>query len=491
MRHLARSAVRVVSLLAFAPVTLLGQAAPPAPQPTAAGALTITASLRSRVENWDWFGDEENGAYTYVGNLLRIGIGQQAPMIGWRLEASAPFLFSLPDDAVLSAPRGALGLGAAYYLGSDSSTTPASIFLKQAFVRIGRPPGRGRHSLRLGRFEFLDGAEKAPAQPTLGILKREHIVGRLIGTFGFTHVGRSSDGAHYVYDSPAANVTLAAFLPTSGAFDVNGWSSLNVRVGYGALTRPFSWGKGAGDWRVFALQYQDRRDVLKTDNRPAAARAADQEDVGITTLGAHYLHVFTLPRGDADLLLWGAVQTGDWGGLSHRATGLAAEVGYMAPPISGVRPWLRAGYWRGSGDSDPADDQHETFFQVLPTVRAFARFPIYNLMNTEDLFGSFELRGAKVSLRADMRALRLAEERDLWYLGSGAFEKETFGYAGRPSGGRNAVATLTDLSLEYRPNTRVTLTAYSAWARGRGVVANSYASDRSARFFYLEGELRK
>jgi len=35
-------------------------------------------------------------------------------------------------------------------------------------------------------------------------------------------------------------------------------------------------------------------------------------------------------------------------------------------------------------ENKPSDDQHNTFFQVLPTPRVYARFPFYNLMNNKD-----------------------------------------------------------------------------------------------------------
>ena len=81
-----------------------------------------------------------------------------------------------------------------------------------------------------------------------------------------------------------------------------------------------------------------------------------------------------------------------------------------------------------------ADNDHTTFFQVLPTPRIYARTPFYNLMNNEDLFAQFRIRPhPRVSLRADVRHLRLSNELDL-ASGGRAFQKNTFGYIGRPGG---------------------------------------------------------
>jgi hypothetical protein len=113
-------------------------------------------------------------------------------------------------------------------------------------------------SLHLGRFEFVDGAEVAPKDTTLAILKRDRIAHRLLGNFGFSHVGRSFDGIQYVRGTSGMNLTLLAARATQGVFQVSGWAELDTDVLYGALTR--SVGKQSpGEWRVFALSYHDGR----------------------------------------------------------------------------------------------------------------------------------------------------------------------------------------------------------------------------------------
>ncbi|MBK7600020.1 MAG: alginate export family protein [Acidobacteria bacterium] len=132
----------------------------------------------------------------------------------------------------------------------------------------------------------------------------------------------------------------------------------------------------------------------------------------------------------------GAGQFGDWGRLAHRAGAIALEGGYQ---FSGgwadkLKPWLRAGYFRSSGTAIPLAASHNTFFQVLPTPRIYARFPFYDLVNNEDVFAEFRLKPhSKVGLRTDIHHLRLSNTNDQWYLGGGAFQNGTFGYAGRPS----------------------------------------------------------
>ena len=73
----------------------------------------------------------------------------------------------------------------------------AFVFPMQAFVRFKSPFGRTKESLRIGRFQFADGAEVVPANSTLAALKTSRVNQRLIGTVAFTHVQRAFYGAEY------------------------------------------------------------------------------------------------------------------------------------------------------------------------------------------------------------------------------------------------------------------------------------------------------
>src|SRR6266545_5597689 len=101
---------------------------------------------------------------------------------------------------------------------------------------------------------------------------------------------------------------------------------------------------------------------------------------------------------------------------SHRSGAFAAETGWQPPVLRAVRPWLRGGYNYGSGDGNPNDATHGTFFQVLPTPRVYARFPFFNMMNNRDTFGELVLRPSKaLTIRSSVHALALASRTDLWY----------------------------------------------------------------------------
>ncbi len=479
--------VAVVAVVSRAGGTLFAQS-----PPIEIGGVTVSGSLRSRIEFSDWFGDDPHGTYTYPGSIFRVALGQSKTRADWQIELAVPFVLALPDQAVAPPPAGALGLGANYFAANDNSTNAASLFVKQAFVRFKKLGGVDGQSVKIGRMEFIDGAEVAPKQTTLAALKRDRIAHRLLGTFGFSHVGRSVDGALYALDRSSLNVTVLGARPTEGVFQVDGWRELDVSVFYGAVTGQLGGGANTGEWRLFGLAYRDGRDgVVKTDNRPLAARRADVDPIGIGTFGGHYLHVAQTEAGPIDLLAWGAAQTGSWGQLAHRAGAFAAEAGWQPHGPSALAPWIRGGYDYGSGDANPNDSTHGTFFQVLPTPRVYARFPFFNMMNTGDAFAELILRPSKtVTSRADVHALRLADARDLWYQGGGAFQSSTFGYAGRPSNGYSALATLVDASLDVGVNAHVSVGTYYGYAAGQAVTQAIYSGSSRAQFGYVEVSVR-
>lgn len=464
-----------------APVTQ--PAKPVTPTPITVGGYTVSGSVRLRSETWDWF--ETPGfddSYTFGAALARIGIARSQPKLDQHLELAIPALAGLPDNAIAPPPRGQLGFGGNYRAanrGQDGSLFPKQLFLR--FKGLGAPA----NSLRVGRFEFWDGGEVAPKDTTLAALKRDRINHRLIGNFGFSHVGRSFDGAQFVINKPNGNLNLMAMRPTEGVFQLNGLGEVkDVEVLYGAYTRPMK----KAEARAFAIHYRDDRQAplsVKVDNRPAPIRTADTGDIGVTTFGGHYINTFNAGSGAGDLLAWGALQTGDWGSLDHRAAAIALEAGYQ-PDSPKLKPWLRAGYFRSSGDGNPGDNKHGTFFSILPTPRVYARTPFYNQMNNEDLFVMGILRPTpKLTLRADAHKLRLTQSADLWYAGGGAFQDNSFGYAGRPSGGSRNLTTLLDLSVDYTISPQSSVGFYVGRADGGRVIQNIYAGDKLT-FAYLE-----
>ena len=485
-----------IIFLSFLPGLLFVESAPcQAPSPSdsgkksgslSAGPFDISGSWRTRMESWDWF--EDGGAestYTFGHSLFRLSIGQTRSRLDWQAEAAVPVLFALPDDAIAPAPQGQLGLGATYYAANDNRQNIARIFLKQGFIRF---KSSERRSLRLGRFEFLDGSEVTPKDPTLAVMEKTRITQRLIGNFGWSAVGRSFDGVQFTQDWKKNNFTFVAARTTQGVFQADGLGELDVGFVYGSYTIPISRKSGDSELRVFGIGYDDPRGtVLKTDNRPLAARRADHDSILLGTFGADYLQVFnTSSEGKFDFLVWGALQAGSWGVQTDRAGAFVGEFGWQ-PPARHLAPWLSAGYSYGSGDGNPNDNRHTTFDQLLPTPRPYARFPFYDMQNNKDLYAALDLHPHRqIALRTEAHSLWLAERNDLWYLGGGPYQPGTFGYVGRPSGGHSKLANVWDLSVDYKIARDLGVTFYYASAWGSDVISHIYPKGANGQFGYVE-----
>jgi hypothetical protein len=479
------------ALLAKAPHPATSSAPKPKESSTAPhlhlGPVRLSGSLRGRGEDWGSFdAPPYSDYYTFGALTLRLALSQQTEHLDWMVEGEFPTLIHLPEHAIAPAPQGQLGLGAAYFAANHQQV--ASAIPKRAYVRFKFSIGDQPSSLRLGRFEFSDASETTPKNPILAVLKRERLSQRLIGPFGFSHVMRSFDGLEFVRQAPGSNFTFFAARPTEGVFQLRGTNELDVDLYYAAWTRELAFHSSSNESRLFAIYYHDGRRVAKVDNRPAALIAADHGKIRIATLGGNWISAIPAGPGNVDLLFWGAGQFGDWGNLSHRAGAIATEGGYQFS--AKWKPWLRAGYFWSSGDGNPNDSTHTTFFEILPTPRIYARFPFFNLMNLEDTSLEFRLKPLqRLSLRSDVRYLRLSSSHDLWYSGGGAFQENTFGYAGRPSGGHSGLGTLLDLSADVAVTRSTALTLYVAGVRGGGVESFIYpqgGSHPGAHFFYLE-----
>jgi len=339
----------------------------------------------------------------------------------------------------------------------------------------------------VGRFEFLDGSETAPGNATLANLKANRINQRLIGAFQWTDIGRSYDGMLYSYSKKSGTFTFMGAIPTRGVFQVDGWGWTNTGVGYTSFTKPWGSGKHSAETRVLAIYYDDWRRVLKTDNRPGPLRAGEFSNIKLWTAGGNSIHAYTTSAGTLDAVVWGVAQGGKWGVQDHSAWAVDFEGGYQPPILPKLKPWLRGGYSATSGDGNPTDNRHETFFQILPTPRPYARFPFFNMMNNVDRFGSLTLRPhTKVTASGEFHSLALQNAADLWYQGGGAFQPWSFGYAGRATGGKKSLANLYDMNVEYRMSPRITWLAYWGYAQGLAAMSTIYPQGKNGSFGYVE-----
>ena len=69
-------------------------------QPLKLGDITVSGSLRTRVESWDWFQGNANNDYTFPGSIASLSLSQSSKVLDWQIEFAMPFLLGLPDDAI-------------------------------------------------------------------------------------------------------------------------------------------------------------------------------------------------------------------------------------------------------------------------------------------------------------------------------------------------------------------------------------------------------
>jgi hypothetical protein len=455
------------------------------PKPFKVGSVVVSGELRGRGEGWNWFLGDTRARYAFGDSLLRLRLAQHRRRFDWQIEVAQPTLYNLPTNAFTPVTNFPVGLGATYFAANGNQQNVAGLFVKQAFISI---PGidRNHGTLRVGRFAFSEGTEKSPRDRDLAWLQQQRIAHRLIGDSYWTDIGRSLDGVHFSSDMrEKTNLTFVAGRATRGVWQTDGQGEMDVDILYAAYTREFPTSRTDSQLRVFAFGYHDGRTAIKVDNRPEAVRAADMGNIRIGTFGVNYAIVTPLPRvGKWDLVVWGAQQIGQWGSLSHRANSGLVEIGWR-PPLKWLHPWLRAGAFFASGDGNPDDSKHATFFQPLPTQQQYARLPFYTLMNSEDYSGQLILQPTrKLTLRSEIHKVKLHSVKDEWYLGSGAFQNTSFGYDALPDNGHRGLGNYLDFNADYQMSPRLALRYYIGALSGKGAETDRPAG-RKAGFTYL------
>jgi hypothetical protein len=342
--------------------------------------------------------------------------------------------------------------------------------------------------LTLGRMGYTSGAEAPSGIPKIETLKRQRLDARIVGEFEWSIYQRAFDGVRVDVNQPRWRATGVVFMPTQGGFARAANTTMRDVLVAGATvsSRPATGAGRRTQVQAFGWQYRDRRSVTQRPDN-SGRTSPTGVDVDVTTAGAVVLGAYPGGPGEADLFAWGVAQVGNWYSDDHRATAMAFEGGYQwtAAPW---RPWLRAGLFHASGDDDPADDRHETFFPMLPTVRRFSQTTAYGTMNLRDVFVQVQARPRpSLGLRADLRRLDLASSADLWYAGSGATlaRGNVFGYTGRRSNGRTRLGTALELSADCAITSRVSVNAFVGHVRGGPVISGTFAG-RDLWFSYVE-----
>ena len=344
--------------------------------------------------------------------------------------------------------------------------------------------------MQVGRFGYTSGAESASGDSQIEAVKRQRVDSRLIGEFEWAIYQRAFDGVRVDVERPRWHGTASAFRPTQGGFeDAAGVEIDRIDLVTVAATLKPGVVLPHADVQLFANRYGDTRHVsARPDNTNTPASVVD---VQVRTFGASAVAAYPAGPGQLDLVGWIAGQTGGWYEQAHRAGAAVGELGYQ---WSGPawRPWLRGGVFRGSGDRDPSDAVHGTFFPVMPTVRKYSLSTVYSLMNLDDVFAQLLLRpGSALTVRVDLHRLDLVTAADRWYAGSGATQKAgtSFGYAGRRSNGATSLGTMLEGAADRAVTRHWSINGYAGVMRGGEVVQRLFRGEWLT-FAYVENVLQ-
>lgn len=441
---------------------------------------------RARGEFADWFGNPivkgvavpKDHNYSFVGNKLQLGLR----VTGDPFEAFAQF----QDTYIGGLPTNGVGVGAAYYANTPLSTQNGA-FLRQGWLRFNNLLGVDGLYLNGGRQLFSDGQQGLARQKNLRWIQDNRLAQRLIGPFEYTHTGRSFDGGSVGYLTNDLEAVGFGFMPTFGGFESNGMPTIGkVNVAGASLSLRDSETLGNTIARLSWYYYSDDRDIVFVDNRPLASReAAKGQGSSIHTVGGHAAHAVEIGPGVADGTVYAFGQFGDWQNQQQASWAYGVEAGYQFKEIWAA-PWLRAGINSGSGDDNPKDNTHGTFFQLLPTAWLYAQFPFYNMMNNQDVFVQGILTpDPKLSLRLDFHALRVNAAQDFVYSGSGATNNSVFGYVGAPTGGATDLAYLTHIMINVKPVDHLAFNLFYGHAFGQSIINNQY-DGKQGNYGFLE-----
>jgi hypothetical protein len=429
----------------------------------------LGAELRLRTELWDAFADDAE-AYTGLRTRLRV-------QYGWRERL---FLAGeLQDVRLFGMDPDGSGALASYRNANDGRRSASGTDVRQLWVEA-RPTESSW--LRVGRQLVKLGPEVAYPEPDWRYLKTARAGERLIGSVGWSHEERAGDGVAAGLGLAGHQLFAFAARPTTGVFAVE----TAYRPLHGIRYAGGSWTVKRDTWlpdtelSLFGIAYEDERE-------PEAGGLAHGIDV--YTLGAHWLGVYPLGPGRLDALLWAAGQLGDYDDLDHRAGALIAELGYQLPELF-AKPWLRVGVNAASGDGDPADGDHGTFFNLLPTNHLYYGFA--DQLAFQNLVDAFvQLRATPhplVTLNLFVHWFWLADDEDARYAGTGAFDGRAFGFSAQPSRGYGGIGTEYDLVATFALHRAVSFELGISWLEGRKLF--DPLARRNALFGYASLELK-
>jgi hypothetical protein len=395
--------------------------------------IDVPIDLRARWESWDSPSGNPDLEQDFDFWKLRARVGLDLDWEHWTLHGvlQGAAAYGLPEN-------GAFGIAKVYVDANDGDTDPSQLGVAEASVGYRSE----RLRITLGRQGWKGGLEILTGIPHLDQVKRTRLSERLVGNWDWVNVGRRYDGFSFGVDFGAADLSGLALRPLAGGVNYNdAFEQLDDLSIYG-LTLTGRYGKwiSKGELQVFGLYYDD--------GRPGAVAAAGG-DLKITTLGASLL----LGNERRDLMLWTAIQRGDWGPVDQEAWAFIVEGGYSFPNAL-ASPGIRLGIAQASG-GDPTTGSHGTFFNLLPTNHKFyGSIDFSAFSNLQDIYALVLLKpGANTSVRIGLHTFALDDTRDAWYGGSGAFDEQRLGYlVRRPAAGGSFSSDSVGNELDIQVN---------------------------------------
>jgi hypothetical protein len=413
--------------------------------------LDLTFTSRTRTEFWDAFAGSND---TFIGFRNRLGAR-------YNYDEAVVLFGEFQDARIWKLGPFPSGAGALYqrFNGRSDPTKASSSKMRQYWLEI--RPIEGLF-LRGGRQDIKLGTQAMYKEGNWKYLKVARASQRLVGTVGWTNVERSNDGLSMGYNWNGYDFYGFVAKPTTGVFDHSEAYRTQTDILYGGLSVTAM----RGTWlenteiRPFFLAYRDQREVTK---------GGLPEPVEVYTLGFSAIGIYPVGPGNIDVLLWGAGQAGEYNGDSHLAYAAIVEAGYQLTEVWS-QPWLRFGVNFASGDGE--GDRHNTFFNMLPTNHLYYGFADQMaFQNLVDIVLQLKFQPhERVGINFMFHQFYLAKRRDAQYFGTGAFNKDIFGYGAGASGNDSNFGQEIDIVTTVNLYKGVTMEGGYAHLLGNDVV---------------------
>ena len=297
-------------------------------------------------------------------------------------------------------------------------------------------------------FVVLGGSKDIPVSAKVG--RQELIYGdeRLVGASDWSNLGRVFDAAKLRYQEKR--------------FWVDAFSGRVVLPDNGEFNEPnnHDWFSGAyASTGLVPNQATDLYFLARNVSAGSTAEVTSSSPSGGATPRDIYTLGLRVKSTPGKLKGWdyGAELAGQLGNFSdsangprldHRAYAASASGGYTFAKAFGT-PRLGLEYNFASGDTHPADGDHETFENLFPTNHKFYGFmDFFSWQNLHDARVTSSIKPLKrLTLTLDYHALWLADTSDYFYQVNGA-ARRTGGYGINPDAG-NYVGSEIDVVATY------------------------------------------